>query len=131
MSSGVSNNLFHSTNERSSIVVALIGSSEALDDTFEDSRHSAVSASPEPGSMSSQPTGGMLQHRSNMTMHVCWHRSLSVGSDEHRTAFRVGDGYGYLIYYNNLLDSSRVVGPVGRPPYGKRDAYTFVFVVIV
>jgi len=67
-----------------------LGSSEALDDTLEDTRHSAVTASPEPsiaGSVTSSSTS--VQHRTNMTMHVCWHRSLSVGASEHAVAFRV------------------------------------------
>jgi len=65
-----------------------LGSSEALDDTLEDSRHSAVSASPEP-SIAGSVTSTSAQHRTNMTMHVCWHRSLSVGASEHVVAFRV------------------------------------------
>jgi FERM/RhoGEF/pleckstrin domain protein 2 len=70
-------------------------SSEALDDPLDDSRHSAISASPEPGA--GGPTlSAALQHRANMTMHVCWHRSLSVGVTEHSIAFR-NQLSGYLL----------------------------------
>ena len=64
------------------------GSSEALDDTLEDAYHGAVSASPEP-SVAGSMTSASLQHRTNMTMHVCWHRSLSVSASECTVAFRV------------------------------------------
>jgi len=64
------------------------GSSEALEDTLEDTRHSVVSASPEP-SIAGSTMSASVQHRTNMTMHVCWHRSLSVSASEHAVAFRV------------------------------------------
>lgn len=72
----------------------MLGSSEALDETLDETRHSGVSTSPEPGS---QQSGGLLQHRANMTMHVCWHRSLSVGVLEHSTAFRVSVSYSVIV----------------------------------
>jgi len=64
------------------------GSSEALDDTLDDVRHRAVTASPEP-SVAGSTLSSSMQHRTNMTMHVCWHRSLSVGAGEHFISFRV------------------------------------------
>jgi len=51
------------------------GSSEALDDSQDDPM------SPERQSQ--------LQHRANTVMHVCWHRSTSVGVKDHNIAVRV------------------------------------------
>ena len=76
------------------------GSSEALDDTLEDVRHSAVSASPEP-SIAGSTMSASMQHRTNMTMHVCWHRSLSVSSSEHAVAFRVCTESQLPVYYKD------------------------------
>lgn len=37
-----------------------------------------------------------IQHRANTTMHVCWHRNLSVSMDDHRQSIR-NQLSGYLL----------------------------------
>jgi len=61
-----------------SLSLFALGSSEALEDSREECR-----SPPSPDRQS------VMQHRANTTMHVCWHRSTSIGMKDHCIVFEV------------------------------------------
>ena len=58
----------------------IAGSSEALDDCHDDMN---TPSSPD----------RQMQQRANTTVHVCWHRSTSVGLKDHHVALLVSSIY--------------------------------------
>lgn len=65
----------------------LIASSENLD-------HSVVGTVDDENS--NQIERSCIQHRANTTMHVCWHRNLSVSMNDHRQSIK-NQLSGYLL----------------------------------
>jgi hypothetical protein len=69
------------------IVIFLLASSENLD-------HSVVGAIEEEHFNHTERS--CIQHRANTTMHVCWHRNLSVSMNDHRHSIK-NQLSGYLL----------------------------------
>lgn len=61
-----------------------LGSSETLEDTPDETRNAS---SPD----------HRVQQRTNATIHVCWHRSVSVGMQDHTVAIRVRTDTDFLV----------------------------------
>ena len=69
------------------MMIVLLASSENLE-------HSIVGALDDDDF--TQTDRSCVQHRANTTMHVCWHRNLSVSIDDHRQAIK-NQLSGYLL----------------------------------